>query len=371
LFNGFAIYLIHCSNNAFSGNVLSDNMGNFKVDGIELSHFMHSIDVSNLVDGKPVYYLVNQNDLAITPATCPEIGCLALINSTDVTVEDLTLKNNGEGLLLVNTNNSRVTDNNITNNDRGVFLFSSFNNVFSGNNITNNNIGVLIEFSSSNTFHHNNIADNTRQVSSPMSGSANFWDDGHPCGGNYWGDYNGADLYSGSYQNETGSDGIGDVPYDIHGDGQDNYPLMDPYDPAIVDFRVLYYELLDQYNDLLADYENLNATYYGLLAGFDALNISYNNLEANFNSRNSTYNNLVSQYNTLQTSYYQLNSSYTALQDSYDKLQSDQEAIINELSTTRYSMYIFIAATIVFVATTAYLSLGHKKILGNKVRKEA
>lgn len=48
-------------------------------------------------------------------------------------------------------------------------------------------------------------------------------------GGNYWGNYTGIDLYRGSFQNETGSDGIGDTPYLIGPGNRDNYPLMDPY----------------------------------------------------------------------------------------------------------------------------------------------
>jgi hypothetical protein len=53
-----------------------------------------------------------------------------------------------------------------------------------------------------------------------------MWDNGYPSGGNYWSDYTGTDLYSGPYQNETGSDGIGDTSYDIDVNNRDNYPLM-------------------------------------------------------------------------------------------------------------------------------------------------
>lgn len=54
------------------------------------------------------------------------------------------------------------------------------------------------------------------------------WDNGYPSGGNYWSDYTGVDIFSGVYQNESGSDGIGDTFYSFSG-GQDNYPLMHPY----------------------------------------------------------------------------------------------------------------------------------------------
>jgi len=59
--------------------------------------------------------------------------------------------------------------------------------------------------------------------------SRNIWDNGYPSGGNYWSNYNGTDLYSGPCQNVTGSDGIGDTPYVIDANNQDNYPLMKPY----------------------------------------------------------------------------------------------------------------------------------------------
>jgi uncharacterized protein (DUF2141 family) len=60
-----------------------------------------------------------------------------------------------------------------------------------------------------------------------ISGSEpNTWDDGYPSGGNYWSDYSGTDVYSGPYQNVTGSDGIGDIPYVIDANNTDHYPLV-------------------------------------------------------------------------------------------------------------------------------------------------
>jgi len=61
--------------------------------------------------------------------------------------------------------------------------------------------------------------------------SINLWDDGYPSGGNYWSNYAGVDFYSGPYQNETGSDGIGDTRHVIDENNWDNYPLMEPWTP--------------------------------------------------------------------------------------------------------------------------------------------
>ncbi|MDH5449556.1 MAG: hypothetical protein OEX77_01465 [Candidatus Bathyarchaeota archaeon] len=150
--------------------------------------------------------------------------------------------------------------------------------------------------------------------------SVNIWDNGYPSGGNYWTHYTGIDLSSGPYQNETDGDGIGDTSYLIDDNNQDKYPLMTPITP-------LYYELLEKYNDLLADYRNLNSTYHGLLD-------SYAKLLVDLEALNATYYNLL----------------------------ADQETLINELSTIRNLMYIFIGTTVVFIATTVYLAIRKPKI---------
>jgi len=104
--------------------------------------------------------------------------------------------------------------------------------------------GVELEFSSNNRFYHNNFVDNSQHVFSDGD-SSNIWDDGYPIGGNYWDDYTGTDMYSGPYQNETGSDGIGDTPYVIDQNNKDKYPLIRPWIPYAgkVSVEILYAEM--------------------------------------------------------------------------------------------------------------------------------
>jgi parallel beta-helix repeat protein len=92
---------------------------------------------------------------------------------------------------------------------------SSSNRVI-GNRIENHWHGVQFLGSSSNVFYHNSIINNTDQVYGP--GYLTTWSNGYPSGGNYWSDYNGTDLFMGTYQNESGNDGIGDNPYAINAD---------------------------------------------------------------------------------------------------------------------------------------------------------
>jgi parallel beta-helix repeat protein len=126
-----------------------------------LSHYLHSIDTSNLVDGKPVYYLISQHDLTINPSTHPEVGYIALINSTNITVEGLTLTKNVQGLLIAYTNDTEIQNNTITNNKYGIYLLSSSNNTISGNNITaNERDGIrLQDYSNDNNVFGNSITD--------------------------------------------------------------------------------------------------------------------------------------------------------------------------------------------------------------------
>jgi hypothetical protein len=100
--------------------------------------------------------------------------------------------------------------------------------VFSENTISGNDLGFQISIDNSKFFHNNIINNN---VQAACSGLDNIWDNGYPSGGNYWSDYNETDSYSGPYQNETTSDGIGDAPYIIDAGNRDNYPFMSPWVP--------------------------------------------------------------------------------------------------------------------------------------------
>lgn len=93
--------------------------------------------------------------------------------------------------------------------------------------VENAGAGVELDSCVDTSVHHNRFVLNSVQAMEDLEGSGNVWDDGYPSGGNFWSDYSGADLFSGSSQDIPGSDGIGDTPYLIDSVHSDRYPLME------------------------------------------------------------------------------------------------------------------------------------------------
>jgi len=267
LSNQFGMNLLQSSHNFLRNNNMSCNKYNFRVWGVSLSHYAHNIDTSNTVDGKPIYYWVNQHDKRIPT----NAGYVAVVNSTNILVKGLTLMKNGKGVLFAYTTNSTIENVNASSNEDGISLLHSSGNTLSRNTVSNNECGIELSYSSgnsirdntitlnsdpwtgygislsfsysntiirngiknndysiyfgeanNNTIYHNNFVNNTDQVWNYKS--TNIWD--NDVQGNYWSDYTGIDIKSGPNQDQPGSDGIGDTAYDIDVNNQDNYPLM-------------------------------------------------------------------------------------------------------------------------------------------------
>jgi nitrous oxidase accessory protein len=122
--------------------------------------------------------------------------------------------------------NNTVIENTITNcDDVAINLQYSDNNTITRNNVSNSGLGTSIYVANNNTITRNNYINNIEQLPSGewewyaksfgYNGSQNIIKH------NYYSDYNGTDL---------NGDGLGDTPYVINEDHQDDYPLMHPVD---------------------------------------------------------------------------------------------------------------------------------------------
>lgn len=319
----YGIHIYDSSGDKLRNCIMTGNKYNLRVWGLYLSHFLHDIDSSNLVNGQPVCYWVNQQNMKVPQ----NVGHVALVNCTNIVVKNLNLSHNLAGVLLAYTNNSLITEVSASENENGLYLVCSHNNLvvnnsflnnywngiltisasnnniianvlnsntwqgirlshagyllstysennlILGNTISNSYNGIYFE-SSSNNMANGNIVENNRQYAIVLDqsngnllyrntvrynkcgirvdrsnnnilygniflnntsqtsvyeywSSKNIWDNGYPCGGNYWSDYGGVDHYSGPDQDQLGSDGIGDTSYIIDADNQDRYPLCE------------------------------------------------------------------------------------------------------------------------------------------------
>ena len=183
---------------------------------------------------------IAENNLSAVGAF-PTICILLDVESGSIIRKNRCVNSNFGGIVSDPGTNNTIEANTIENNDIGIRLYGGTshgnNNTLRENTIRNNTYGIYLRSSRANEFYHNNLIDNIYQLD--IDEELNSWDDGYPSGGNYWSDYEGVDEYGGTYQNETGNDGIGDRLYVINADNQDRYPLMNPWNlPIQPNFKV-------------------------------------------------------------------------------------------------------------------------------------
>jgi len=156
----YGVQLNEAGNTTLRNINMTNNTYNFFVDGTKLSHFINDIDNSSLVDGKRIYYLINKHDLVINSSTHPDLGYLGLINCTNMSVQNLNLSGNGQGLLLAYTNSSTIKHVNASKHAYGIYLFDCSGSTITDNDIINNEYGVCSLYSSSINITGNGVAGN-------------------------------------------------------------------------------------------------------------------------------------------------------------------------------------------------------------------
>jgi len=240
--NWYGIYLHYSSSNVISDNNVYSNYN----DGIYLYY-----SNSNTVSDNNVYsnnngiylYYSSSNVISNNNATNNDCGIWIRQLSSSNVISGNNLSSNKNGIYLQYSNNNVISGNDAySNKDYGIYLQYASSNVISNNNAHSNNLyGIYLYYSSNNsTIHHNNFINNTDQV---WSDSVNVWNDNNE--GNYWSDYAGQDL---------NGNGIGDTPYIIDVNNQDNHPLMGTFSNFTVTWKGETYHVTTICNSTISNF---------------------------------------------------------------------------------------------------------------------
>jgi len=194
----YAIWISRSNYNEVVENTLLNNDG-------------HSIYLSNS----------NKNFIANNIANNNRWRALQLLGSHGNTLSNNIASDSRYGIAVLSASKKNILmENNISDNNRSGLniLFQSNDNHIKKNTISRNRDGIHIWESMNNTIAKNKIIENEVQA---WDNGDNDWDAGDPAdigeGGNYWSDYEGRDR----------GDGIGDEPYLIEGnENQDSFPWM-------------------------------------------------------------------------------------------------------------------------------------------------
>ncbi|MEM3873843.1 MAG: right-handed parallel beta-helix repeat-containing protein [Candidatus Bathyarchaeia archaeon] len=288
--NAGYVMLINSSNILVESLNLSNNLqgiyllgsNNITIANNTIRGSIYGIDIDILswiewIEHELIRHRICSSDITIKENIILNNGVGIFIRGDNSTIYNNTLYRNPLGIL-ADVNNSTVsrnmiTESNLSTTDHGPDLLIFYyqermweysvelmrmeiggivlgggHNVIYGNTVKDSQYG-LVMFDGvrymcgfENLVFHNNFINNTYQAIGPFAPERNYYDNGYPSGGNYWSNYDGLDLYSGLYQNETGSDGVGDTPFiafsALELDVTDNYPLMAPIEIFNIDENV-------------------------------------------------------------------------------------------------------------------------------------
>jgi parallel beta-helix repeat protein len=266
---GFGIYIDRGNNNYLLNNTVKDNIRSgimlfmsydniLKNNSIWNSHgtnletiyggpcrcsyeARNSIDATNTINGKPVYYIfgvknlsldgVDTNHITLGNVTNCTINNIKIRNgdpiqighSTNITISDNEVNSSSYGIVLHWTENSSIINNKLFDNNEGIFIHHSKSNTFKENMLQANKLGIHCYESNNNTFYHNNFVENLNQSWDESEICENFWYSKSLLEGNYWSDYTGLDDGSGKDKHSITRDNIGDTKISHH---NDEYPFI-------------------------------------------------------------------------------------------------------------------------------------------------
>jgi parallel beta-helix repeat protein len=146
---------------SFRGNIEDNRMieNGIFIEGNLLDHWStHNIDISNIVNGKPVHYLSNKTG-SVAPLGA---GQVILANCTNVRIENQELTNSSVGIVLGFSSNNSIINNTVkSHSEYGIYLRNSTGNNIKKNNVSfNSRYGIYLFHSSCNIVQDNYVSSN-------------------------------------------------------------------------------------------------------------------------------------------------------------------------------------------------------------------
>ncbi len=171
------ISLIDSSYSFLSGNVMDMGIHIAQPGPSSLENWnTHNIDITNTVNGKPVYYYKNSAGITVPSDAAQAI----LANCTRMVVKNLDCSNVTKGISVAFSSNITVS-NSICSNNResgGIDFYYSNNNILENNVCNSNNgIGILLmgDGNNCNTISNNTCISNNRDGIRLYKGSNNYF----------------------------------------------------------------------------------------------------------------------------------------------------------------------------------------------------
>ena len=218
---GYGISITSSNDCVVENNLIEDNLVGVSVTG---SSSGNTVSGNTLNRNERSIELFNspENTISDNNITGAIVSAISLDDSSGNTVSGNRISDleDGMGALMVWGSSNNEISGNLVFGGNPMLLLGSSGNVLSENFVVDNEYGIVVGASSNNQIYSNYFINVTQPVMdtdvNEGNPSTNSWDNGAK--GNYWSSYTGAD---------SNEDGIGDTPYVLYENNQDNHPLME------------------------------------------------------------------------------------------------------------------------------------------------
>ena len=160
--NSIGIYFWNSENNILRNNNFINNEYGIKILTSKIGDFSQDIDKSNIIDGKTIYYLYEENNLTVD-ADINDIYFLGMISCENILIRNFQQNIGSNTMFIINSTKSKINKCNISyNSGEGIFIKdSSFIQITNCTISNNSGYGIYIKDSSNNTIINCSISSNS------------------------------------------------------------------------------------------------------------------------------------------------------------------------------------------------------------------